>query len=164
MDPYEDLYGRWCRSPVGWFESGKARLLGIDLVQNALEKVKLIQDRLHTAQSRQKSYGDRKVCDVAFMVEEQVLLRVLPMKGVMRFRKKGKLSPRYIRPFDILERVEEVTYRLSLPPSLYAVHPVFHISMLRKYHDDPSHMLDFISVQLDKDLSYMEESAAILDR
>ena len=86
------------------------------------------------------------------------------MKGVMRFGKKGKLSPRFIGPFEILDRVGEVAYRLALPPSLSAVHPVFHVSMLRKYHGDPSHVLDFSTVQLDKDLSYEEEPVAILDR
>jgi len=93
-----------------------------------------------------------------------VLLRVSPMKGVMRFGKKGKLSPRYTGPFEILERVGEVAYRLALPPSLADVHPVFHVSMLRKYHGDPFHMLDFSSIQLDKDLTYKEEPVAILAR
>ncbi|XP_070020350.1 uncharacterized protein [Nicotiana sylvestris] len=128
--PYEALYGRQYRSPVGWFESGEAQLLGTNLVQDTLDKVKIIQDRLCTAQSR----------------------------------KKGKLSPRYIRSFEILERVGEVAYRLALPPSLSAFHPVFHVSMLRKYYGDPSHVLDFISVQLDKDLTYEEEPVAILAR
>ncbi|XP_070041111.1 uncharacterized protein [Nicotiana tomentosiformis] len=101
MTPYEALYGRWYRSLVDWFEPGEARLLGTDLVKDALEKVKLIQDRLRSAQSRQKGYADRKVRDVAFMVGEKVLLRVKHMKGVMRFWKKGKLSPRYIGPFEL---------------------------------------------------------------
>ncbi|XP_070041450.1 uncharacterized protein [Nicotiana tomentosiformis] len=82
----------------------------------------------------------------------------------MRFRKKGKLSPRFVGPFEVLRRVREVAYELDLPPSLAGVHPVFHDSMLRKYHGDPSHVLDFSSVQLDKDLSYVEEPVAILDR
>ncbi|XP_070025720.1 uncharacterized protein [Nicotiana sylvestris] len=86
------------------------------------------------------------------------------MKGVMRFRKKGKLSPRYIGPFEILKRIGEVAYKLALLPSLSAVHPVFHVSMLRKYYGDPSHVLDFITIQLDKDLTYIKESVAILDR
>ncbi|XP_070055256.1 uncharacterized protein [Nicotiana tomentosiformis] len=116
------------------------------------------------AQSKQKSYADRKVYAVTFMVGERVLLQVLPMKGVIRFGKKGKLSPWYIGPFEILERIEEVAYKLALPPSLDAVHPEFHVSMLLKYHDDPSHMLDFSSIQLDKDPSYVEEPLAILDR
>ena len=164
MAPYKALYGMRCRSPIGWFEPGEARLLGTDLVQDALDKVKLIQDRLRTAQSRQKSYADRKVRDLTFMVGERVLLRVSPMKGVMRFGKKGKLSPRFISLFKILDRVVEVAYRLAFPLSLSVVHPVFHVSMLRKYHGDPSHVLDFITVQLDKDLSYKEEPVAILDR
>ncbi|XP_070046745.1 uncharacterized protein [Nicotiana tomentosiformis] len=84
-----------------------------------------------------------------------------PTKGVMRFGKKHKLRSRYIGPFEIFERVGEVTYKLALPPSLSVVHSVFHVSMLQKYHGDPSHVLDFKSVQLDKDLTY-EEPVAIL--
>ncbi|XP_009761876.1 uncharacterized protein [Nicotiana sylvestris] len=164
MAPYEALYRRWCHSPVGWFELGEDRLLGTNLVRDALENVKLIQDRLCTAQSRQKSYVDWKVHDVVFTVGEQFLLRVSPLKGVMMFGKKEMLSPRYIGPFEILNRVREVVYRLVLPPSLSAVHPVFHVSMLRKYHIDPSRILDFSSVQLDKNLTYVEESVAILDK
>ncbi|XP_070015660.1 uncharacterized protein [Nicotiana sylvestris] len=160
----EALYGRQCRSPVGWFEQGEARLLSTDLVQDALEKVKVIKDRLRTAQSRQKSYTDRKVLDVSYMIGERVMFRVSPMKGVMGFGKKGKLSPGFISPFEILRRVGEVAYELALPPILAGVHPVFHVSMLQRYHCDPSHMVDFSLVQLDKDLSYVEEPVAILDR
>ncbi|XP_070047358.1 uncharacterized protein [Nicotiana tomentosiformis] len=98
------------------------------------------------------------------MVGERVLLQVLPMKRVMRLRKRGKLSPRFICPFEVLRRVREVAYELALPPSLEGVHPVFHVSMFRRYHGDPSHVLDFSSVQLDKDLSYIEEPMSILDR
>ncbi|XP_070045251.1 uncharacterized protein [Nicotiana tomentosiformis] len=83
MAPYEALYERRCRSPVGWFEQDEARLLGTNLVQDALDKVKLIQERLRTVQSRQKSYADRKVCDLSFTVGEKALLKVSPMKGVM---------------------------------------------------------------------------------
>lgn len=164
MAPYEAFYGRRCWSPIGWFEPGESRLLGTELVQDALDKVRIIQDRLHTAQSRQKSYADRKAPDLAFMVGERVLLRVSPMKGVMRFGKKGNLSPRFIGSFEILDRVGEVAYRLALPPSLSVVHPVFHVSMFQKYHGDPSHVLDYITVQLNKDLFYEEEPVAILDR
>ncbi|XP_070013933.1 uncharacterized protein [Nicotiana sylvestris] len=104
-----------------------------------------------------------KVHDVSYMVGERVLLRVSPMKGVMRFGKKGKLSSRFIVPLEILRRVGEVAYELALPPSLARVHPVFHVLMLRRCHDDLSHVLDFSSVQLDKDLSYIKEPVAILD-
>ncbi|XP_070005167.1 uncharacterized protein [Nicotiana sylvestris] len=102
MALYETLYGRRRRSSVGWFKPREARLLGTKLVQDALEKVRVIQDRLCTSKSRQKSCTDRKVRYVAFMVGERVLLQDLPMKGVMRCRKKGKLSPRFIGPFEVL--------------------------------------------------------------
>ncbi|XP_009800478.2 uncharacterized protein [Nicotiana sylvestris] len=148
MAPYEALYGRWCRSLVGWFKPGEARLLGTDLVQDTLEKVKLIQDRLRMEQSRKKSYTDWKVRDIAYMVGEKVLLRVLPMKDVLRFVKKGKFSPRYIGPFEVLERIGQVSYKLALPPSLSGVPPVFYISMSQKYYGDLSHVLDF-STSLD---------------
>ncbi|XP_070045416.1 uncharacterized protein [Nicotiana tomentosiformis] len=164
MAPYEALYWRRCLSLVGWFELGEARLVGTDLVQHFPEKVKWIQDRHRTAPSRHKGYGDRRVCDFAFMIGERVLLQVSPMKGVMRFEKKGKLSPRYIRPFEVLERIGEVAYKLSLPPRLSAVHPIFYVSTLVKYYDDPSHVLDFFSFQLDKDLTYIEKPVAILDK
>ncbi|XP_070039305.1 uncharacterized protein [Nicotiana tomentosiformis] len=153
------IFGEFCS---GFLR--EARLLGTDLVRDALEKVKLIQDRLHITQSRQKIYIDRKVRDIAFMVGERVLLQVSPMKAVMRFRKKDKLSAKYICPFEILERVGELAYKLAFPPSLSAVHPMFHVSMLWKYYGDPSHVLIFSSVQLDKDLNYVEELMAILDR
>ncbi|XP_070018019.1 uncharacterized protein [Nicotiana sylvestris] len=130
--PYEALYGRRCRSPAGWFEPGESRLLGTDLVQDVLDKVNVIQERLRTAQSRQKSYANRKVRDVSYMVGEKVLSKVLSTKGVMRFGKKGKLIPRFIVPFQVLQRIGEVAYMLALPPSLSSVHPVFHVSMLRK--------------------------------
>ncbi|XP_070015168.1 uncharacterized protein [Nicotiana sylvestris] len=164
MTPYEALYGRRCQSPVGWFEPGEARLLGTNFVHDALDKVKIIHDRLRTTQSRQKSYADYRVRDIAFMFGQRVLLHVSPMKGVMRFGKEGKLSPRYIGPFEILQIVGEVAYKLALPLSLSAVHLVFHVSMLWKYHGDPSHVLDFSFVQLDKDLTYEEEPMAILAR
>ncbi|XP_070036733.1 uncharacterized protein [Nicotiana tomentosiformis] len=98
------------------------------------------------------------------MVGERVFLQVSPMKGVMRFVKNDNLNLRYISPFDILDKVGEVAYKLALLPNLSAVHRVFHVSMLRKYYGDLSHILDFSSVQLDKDLTYVEESVAILDR
>ncbi|XP_019246434.1 PREDICTED: uncharacterized protein LOC109226085 [Nicotiana attenuata] len=146
---YKALYGRQCRSLVGLFEPGEARLLGTNLFHDALEKVKFIPEQIHTAQSRQMFYANKKARDVAYMVAEKVLLRVSPMMGLLRFERKGKLSRRYICPFEVLERVGEVAYELALPPSLLGVHLVFHVAMLRKYHGDPSHVLDFRTVQLE---------------
>src|SRR5688572_23014782 len=101
MAPFEDLYGRRCRSPVGWFEVGEIALIGPDLVFEAMEKVRLIRERLKLAQSRQKSYSDNRRKDIEFEVSDWVYLKISPMKGVMRFGKKGKLSPRYIGPYKI---------------------------------------------------------------
>ncbi|XP_070017263.1 uncharacterized protein [Nicotiana sylvestris] len=98
------------------------------------------------------------------MVREKVLLTVSPMKGVMRFGKKEKLSPRYIGLFEVFERIGEVAYKLALTPSLSSVHPMFHVFMLQKYVGDPSHVLDFSTVQLDGDLTYDVEPLTILDR
>ncbi|XP_070045472.1 uncharacterized protein [Nicotiana tomentosiformis] len=98
------------------------------------------------------------------MEGERVLLRVLPMKSMVRFWKKGKLSPRDIGLFEVLERMCEVNYKLALPPRLSGVHLVFHVSMLQKYHEDQSHVLNFSSVLLDENLAYKKEPMAILDR
>ncbi|XP_070036719.1 uncharacterized protein [Nicotiana tomentosiformis] len=158
------LYGSQCRSPVGWFDPGEAILLGTNLVRDALEKVKLIQEGLRTTQYKKKRYADQKVLDVAFMEGEKVLLRVSPMKEVMMLGKRGKWSPWFTSPFEVLEKVGKVAYRLALPPILSGVHPVLHISMLSKYHEDKSHLLDLNTVQLDENLAYEEEPVAILDR
>ena len=133
-------------------------------MRDSLDKVKRIQENLLAAQSRQKEYEDRKVRDLEFMEGEQVLMKVSPMKGVMRFGKRGKLSPRYIGPFEVLKRVGEVAYELVLPPGLSGVHPVFHVSMLKRYHGDGNYIIRWDSVLLDENLSYEEEPVAILDR
>ncbi|XP_075099351.1 uncharacterized protein LOC142176166 [Nicotiana tabacum] len=137
----EALYGQRCRLPIGWFEVGEAELLGPDLVYHAMEKVNLIQRHLKMAQSRQKSYSDVRRRDLEFQVNDWMFLKVSPMKGVMRFGKKGKLSPRYIGPFRILRRIRQVAYELELPQELVVVHPVFHVSMLKKFMGDPSFMV-----------------------
>ena len=127
MAPYEALYGRKCRSPIGWFEVGETILFGPDLVHQAMEKVKVIQQRLGTAQSRHKSYADVRRRGLEFAIGDWVFLKVSPMKGVMRFGKKGKLSPRYIGPYKIIRRFGQVAYELELPQELSIVHPVFHV-------------------------------------
>ena len=115
-----------------------------------------------TAQSRQKSYADIRRRDLEFEVGDMVFLKVAPMKGVLRFGKRGKLNPRFIGPFKILERIGNVAYRLALPPTLSAVHNVFHVSMLRKYMADPSHVVEYEPLQLKGDLSYEEQPTRIL--
>ena len=127
---------------------------GTDLLRESLDKVKFIQEKLLAAQNRKKEYADRKVRDLDFMEGEQVLLKVSPMKGVMRFGKRGKLSPRYIGPFEVLKRVGELAYELTLPRGLSGVHPIFHVSMLKRYHGDGNYIIRCGSVLFDENLSY----------
>ena len=164
MAPFEALYGRKCRSPVCWVEPGKKQFKGPELIREAMEKVSMIIDWMRTALSRQKSYADPKRKDVHFAVSDHIFLKVSPMRGIMRFGKRGKLSPRFIDPFEILEKIGNVAYRLALPPNMSHVHSIFHILMLQKYMSDPSHILEVQDVGLNKDLSYKELPVEIVDR
>ena len=124
-----------------------------------MDKVNVIRARLKAAQDRKKSYADKRRRDLEFEVEDRVFLRLSPWKGVVCFRKRGKLSPRYI-----VERIGPVAYRLDLPEELSRVHNVLHISMLRKYISDPSHVLETLEIELRDDLSYEEQPVQILGR
>ncbi|WMV24956.1 hypothetical protein MTR67_018341 [Solanum verrucosum] len=164
MAPFEELYARGCRSPIGWFEAEDVKPLGVDLVKDVQDKVRSVQHKLFAAQSRQKKYAYYKVRDIVFQTDENVLLKVSPMNGVLRFGKKGDLSPQCSGPFEGLEYVGPVAYRLALPPNLLGVHPVFHVSMLKRYHGDREYIIKWDSIVLEKDLQYEEEPIAILDR
>ena len=118
---------------------------------------------METVASRQKSYADPKRRDVELQDGDYVFLKVSPIKGVMRFGKKEKLAPRYIRPFEILERIGMVAYQLVLPPNMSQVHPVFHVSMLSKYILVPSHMLQPQSMEMNENLTYEGELVAIVN-
>ena len=113
------------------------------------------------AQDRQKSYADVRRTDLQFQADDKLFLKVDPSKGITRFGVKGKLKPRFIGPYEILE---EVAYRLALPPSLGNVHNVFQVSQLRKYVFDPKRVIHYEEVALNSDLSYEERSQMILDR
>ena len=115
------------------------------------------------AQSRQKSYADRRRRPLEFEVSDHVFLKVTPKRGVVRFSKRGKLASRYIGPFEILERVDTVACRLALPPSFSGVHEVFHVSMLRKYTSDPVHIVDWGEIIVDTDGTFKEGPMRILD-
>ena len=142
MAPYEALYGRPCRSSICLTKVGESSITGLDLIRDTSDKVGMIRKRLLTAQSRQKRYADVRRRPLEFKAGDHVFLKVMPKRGVIRFGKRGKLSPRYIRTFEVLERVGTVAHRLALPPSLSSVHEVFHISMLWKYTLDPTHIVD----------------------
>ena len=163
MAPYEALYGRPCRSPICWMEVGERSTRGPDLIRDTFKKVDLIQKRLLMAQSQQKSYADRRRRPLEFEAGNHVFLKVMPKRGVVDFSKQGKLSPRYIGPFEILERVCTVAYRLVLPSSLSGVREVFHISMLRKYTPNSTHVVDWGELVADVDETFEEGPVRIMD-
>ncbi|KAK6229056.1 hypothetical protein SCA6_018007 [Theobroma cacao] len=164
MAPYEALYGRKCRTPLCWDEVGEKKLVSVELIDLTNDKIKVIRKRLKVAQDRQKSCVDERRKDLEFEVDDRVFLKVSPWKGVIRFAKRGKLNPRYIGPFRIIERIGLVTYRLELPPELDRIHNVFHVSMLKKYVPDPSHILKAPPIELHDDLKFEVQLVSILDR
>ncbi|XP_070023052.1 uncharacterized protein [Nicotiana sylvestris] len=132
MAPFETLYGRRCRTPIGWFQIGEAELIGPDLVYQAMKRVKIIKERLKTAQSHQKSYLDVRHRDLEFKEDDW--------------------------------RIGQVEYKLELPPEVSLVHPVFHVSMLKKVVRDPLAILQVETIEFREKLSYEEVLVAILDR
>ena len=164
MVPYEALYGRKSRTPVCWDKVGERKLVGLEIVQVTCDKIKVMRDRLKIAQNRQKSYANNCRRDLKFEVGDMVFLRISPWRGVLRFGKRGKLSPRYIGPYKIVERIGGVAYRLKFPSDLDHIHDVLHVSMLRKYIPDPSHALTEQPVEIQENLMYEEEPVQILDR
>ncbi|XP_062075532.1 uncharacterized protein LOC133779606 [Humulus lupulus] len=163
MAPYGMLYGGKFRTPLHWDEVGEKQILGREAVREATEVVAKIRQRMLTAQCRQRSYTDLKRRELEFSLGDQVFLRVSLMKRVMHFGKKRKLNPRYIGPFEILEKVGQVAYRLTLPPALAETYNVFHISMLRKYVPVPSHVLSYELLELKQYLSYDEQLVELLE-
>lgn len=165
MPPYEALYGRKCRTPVCWGEVGQRVLASTDIVLQTTEKIQVIRDHLVTARSRQKSYADKRRSDLEFQVGDHVLLKVSPWKGVIRFRKRGKLGPRFIGPYKVIARVGKVAYQLELPDELSSIHNTFHVSQLRKCIVDDAAVVPLEDIQIDKQhLNYVEKPIAVVDR
>ncbi|GJU65478.1 reverse transcriptase domain-containing protein [Tanacetum coccineum] len=150
--PFEALYGQKCRSPVIWTEVGESQLIGPEIMQETTEKIVQIRERLKTARSRQKSYADKRRKPLEFQVGDRVLLKVSPWKGVVRFGKKGKLAPRYVGPFEIVECVGPVAYRLKLPQELSCVHDTFHVSNLKKCLAEPDVQVPLDEIEIDENL------------
>ena len=142
---------------------GESSITGPDFIIDTSEKVSLIRQRLLTAQSRQKSYADVRRRSLEFEVGDHVFLKVMPKRGVVKFDKREKLTPRFIGPFEILERIGTVAYRLTLPPSMSGLHEVFHVSILRKYTPDPSHIVDWGQIDVDTDGTFQKGPVCILD-
>nr|GFC32503.1 putative reverse transcriptase domain, ribonuclease H-like domain, aspartic peptidase domain protein [Tanacetum cinerariifolium] len=149
--PFDALYGRKCRSPVCWSEVGDSQLMGI-------------KNCLLTARSYQKSYADVRRRPLEFNVGDKVMLNVSPWKGVIRFEKCRNLSPRFIGPFKILERIGPVAYKLELPRELQGIHNTFHVSNLKKCLSDESLIIPLDEVQMDDKLHFIKKPAEIMDR
>ncbi|GKB63698.1 putative reverse transcriptase domain-containing protein [Tanacetum coccineum] len=162
--PFEALYGRKCRSPILWAEVGEGQLIRPELVQETIETISQIKDRLKAARDRQKSYADKRRKPLEFSVGDYVLLNMSPWKGVVRFGKKEKLTPRFVEPFEIIEKVGPVAYRLELPKELNGVHDTFHVSNLKKCLADPTLKVPLDEIQVEAKLNFVEDPVEILER
>ena len=144
-------------------ELSEKKIIVSDLIQETKEKMKIIRERLKETTYRQKSYADMRRKDIRYEIGEKVFLKVLSWKKIMRFgKKKGKLSPRFNGSYEVIEKVGLVAYKLALPPELEKIHNVFHVSMLRRYRSDPSHVVYLETIELRPDLTYEEEPVKIL--
>ncbi|GJR70463.1 putative reverse transcriptase domain-containing protein [Tanacetum coccineum] len=161
--PFEALYGRKCHSLVCWAEVGQVQLTCPEIVQETTEKVIQIKQRMQAACDQQKSYADLKRKPVEFQVGDRVMLKVSPWKGVVCFGKRGKLNPRYVGPFKVLEKVRSVAYKFELPQELSRVHNTFHVSNLKKcYSDEPLAVL-LEGLHIDDKLQFVEEPIKIME-
>jgi hypothetical protein len=163
MAPFEALYGRKCRTPLFWNQTGESQVFCIDVLRNAEDQVRVIRENLRVAQSRQKSYADNRRRDLVFEVGDYVYLKVSPMRSVKRFNMKGKLAPRYVVPFKVIDRHGEVVYQLELPENLSGVHDVFHVSQLKKCLRVPEEQIPLDELTVKEDLTYEEFPDKILE-
>ncbi|GJU63151.1 putative reverse transcriptase domain-containing protein [Tanacetum coccineum] len=162
--PFEALYGRKCRSLVCWVEVGDVQLTGPEIIYETTEKIVQIRQRLQAARDRQRSYAIVRQKPLEFQVGDHVMLKVSPRKGVIGFGKGGKLNPRYIGPFKILQRIGPVAYKLELPEELSNVHNTFHVSNLKKCLSNESLVIPMKELRLDDKLNFVEEPVEIMDR
>ncbi|WVZ93891.1 hypothetical protein U9M48_039843 [Paspalum notatum var. saurae] len=145
--PFEALYGRRCRTPLFWNQTGEKQVFGLDLIRDAEQQIKMVRENLRVAQSRQKSYADVRRRDLAFKVDDFVYLK----------------APRYIGPFKIVERKGEVAYKLELPSNLSGIHNVFHVSQLKKCLRVPEEQAPLEGLDVQEDLTYTEHPVKILE-
>jgi hypothetical protein len=164
MAPFEVLYGQRCCTPLNWIEPKDRVIFGPDIVEEAETVVRRVQENLKAVKSRQETYANKRHQPLMFEVGDHVYLRVSPMKGVKRFGVKGKLAPRYIGPFPILEKCGTVAYKLDRPPFLAGVHDIFHVSQLKKCLKTPVDVVLPEVTPLGADLSYPKHPVKVLDQ
>ncbi|GJW44573.1 putative nucleotidyltransferase, ribonuclease H [Tanacetum coccineum] len=145
-------------------EVGEVQLTGPEIVQETTEKIVQIKQRMQAARDRQKSYTDLKRKPMEFQVGDKVMLKVSPWKGVVRFGKRGKLNPRYVGPFKVLEKVGSIEYKLELSQELSRVHNTFHVSNLKKCYADEPLAVPLDGLHFDDKLQFVEEPVEIMDR
>jgi hypothetical protein len=163
MSPFEALYGRKCRTPLYWDQTGGRQFFGPELIQEGEEQVRIIRENLRVAQTRQKSYVDNRRRPLKFEEGDHVCLKVSPLRGMRRFKVKRKLSPHFIRPYRVFRRVGEMAYQLELPDNLCDVHNVFHVSQLKECLRVPEEQLPMEDLSVQDDLTYAEYPIKILD-
>ncbi|GJU22885.1 putative reverse transcriptase domain-containing protein [Tanacetum coccineum] len=162
--PFEALYGRKCRSPECWAEVGDAQLTSPAIIHETTEKIIQIKSRIQAARDRPQSYENIRYKPMVFQVGDKVMLKVSPWKEVVRFGKQGKLNPRYVGPFKVIERVRTVAYKLELPQQLSRVHNTFHVSNLKKCLSDESLMIPLEELHIVDKLHFVEEPVEVIDR
>jgi hypothetical protein len=151
-------------SSIFFLDQTRGRLFfGPELIPEVGEQVRIIRENLRVAQTRQKSYADNRRRPLEFEEGDYVYLKVSPLRGMRRFKVKGKLFPRYIGPFLIFRRDGEMAYQLELPDSLSDVHNVFHVSQLKKCLRVPEEQLPMEELSVQGDLTYTEYPIKILD-
>jgi hypothetical protein len=163
MVPFEFLYGRPCRTPLSLDQLEDRVLVGLEVIQEMEEQMKTIRQRIKEAQDRQKIYADAHRVDCSYKVNDRVFLWVKTHNSSIKFGKGDKISPRFVGPFDIVERKGPVAYQLALPDSLRRMHDVFHVSVLRHYISDPTHVIDMSSFQVSDEGALTVEPIHILD-
>ncbi|GJX16133.1 hypothetical protein Tco_0216965 [Tanacetum coccineum] len=162
----EELYAKFskCEFWIPKTEVGQVQLTGPEIVQETTEKVIQIKQRMQAARDQQKSYVDLKRKPMEFQVGDKVMLKVSPWKGVVRFGKRGKLNPRYVRPFKVLEKVRSVAHKLGFPQGLSKVHNTFHVSNLKRCYSDEPLAVPLEGLHIDDKLHFVEEPIEIMDR
>eukprot|EP00253_Pinus_taeda_P012799 PITA_12799 len=163
MSPFKVFYGRSCNTPINWSDLVNMVLIGPDMLKDMEQETQVIKKNLKATQDRQKSYSDQHWVFKQFQVGEHVYLRIMPKKISLRIGSCAKLAPQYCRPFEILERIGTVAYRLALPPTV-KFHDFFHISLLKKYINDVDHVIDWLVLQVEQEGEFQPEPQCILQR
>nr|GEZ35220.1 putative reverse transcriptase domain, ribonuclease H-like domain, aspartic peptidase domain protein [Tanacetum cinerariifolium] len=162
--PFEALYDRKCRSPICWAKVGDTQLTGPEIIHETTKKIAQIRQHLQAARDGQRSYANVRQKPLGFQAADRVMLKISPRKGIIRFGKRGKLNPRYIRSFKILKRIGPVAYKLELLEELNNVHNTFHVSNLKKCLSNESLIIPMKELKLDDKINFVKEPVEIMDR